>query len=155
MSDSSIWPRNTAAEWREWVRWCEDEPNTAEKWAHIFAENSRDVQEFRAFQERRRAERKFFEGEYVSTLAEHPAASLIEEELAERGWSLDRLAVEMGGDSPEERIIDRVALDFLLACRGEQVIRIGEQTAEKLSRAFGTGPQFWRNLDAQWAKEQA
>ncbi len=89
----------------------------------------------------------------MSTLTEHPAAALIEEEIAERGWSLDRLAVELGGASSRDRIVDRFGIEMLLACRKERYVRIGEQTAEKFSRAFGTGTQFWLNLDAQWAKE--
>lgn len=68
----------------------------------------------------------------------------IAEELEERGWTADDLALRMGGDFA----VARVSLDFLEI--REPGIVIGEESAAALGRAFGTSAQFWINLDKQW-----
>lgn len=77
----------------------------------------------------------------------------IAEECAARGWSLDRLAVEMGSTSDSELLIDRLSLDFLFT-RDEHV-RIGDDGAAKLGRAFGVSPQLFLNLEKAWLDGRA
>lgn len=68
----------------------------------------------------------------------------IAEELECRDWTVDELAMRMGGDFA----VTRLSLDFLET--REPGIVIGEESAAALGRAFGTSPEFWLNLDKQW-----
>lgn len=73
----------------------------------------------------------------------HPSEFLLEE-LEARGWSLDRLAIEMGGDAP----LNRLALDFWLAVQ-EPNCRLGEMS-DQFAKAFGVSSDLFRNLEAAW-----
>lgn len=68
----------------------------------------------------------------------------IAEELEAREWTVDDLALRMGGDFA----VNRLSLDFLEG--REPGLHIGEESAEQLARAFGTSAQLWINLDKQW-----
>lgn len=64
--------------------------------------------------------------------------SLIEEEMAERGWNKIDLAAAMGvGLGVPEGLINRND-------------HIGAYTATYLAKAFGTSPEFWLNLETQY-----
>lgn len=58
MSDSSTWPRLSSANYLAWCRWMASEPETLEKWRHIFAESARDRVEFFAVLDRKSEERR-------------------------------------------------------------------------------------------------
>jgi plasmid maintenance system antidote protein VapI len=79
-----------------------------------------------------------------------PVADYIEEEMLERGWSVSDLAVRMGGDSPSDVGRDQLAIELLFACRNERNIRLGEETALRLGRAFDVSPELFRNLEKSW-----
>lgn len=73
----------------------------------------------------------------------------IHEEMEERGWDLRDLARHMGGDAAHNKL----ALEILDACREVDVL-LGEETAEQIGRAFGTGAEIWMNLDKTWREHQ-
>lgn len=73
----------------------------------------------------------------------HPS-SFVLEELEARGWSLDRLAIEMGGDAP----LNRLALDLWIAVQ-EPNCRLGEM-AGQFGMAFGVSPELFTNLESAW-----
>lgn len=73
----------------------------------------------------------------------HPS-SFVLEELEARGWSLDRLAIEMGGDAA----LNRLALDFWITVQ-EPNCRMGEM-ADQFAQAFGVSVEMFRNLEAAW-----
>lgn len=70
----------------------------------------------------------------------------IEEEMTERGWDRDELARRMGGEFP----VTRLSLD-LFSIKDPSVM-LGEDSAEQLSRAFGTSAKFWMNVWAAWSE---
>lgn len=74
-------------------------------------------------------------------------AEFIQEEMTARGWDLYELAKQMGGDE-EEIHINHVSLSVLFAMHPDIVV--GEPTAGKLARAFGTSKEIWMNLDKSW-----
>lgn len=82
----------------------------------------------------------------------HPGCFLKEEMLA-RKWTAEDVAEKMGGVSHKERIIDGLVV---MAICGEIILQddadqeIGEETAAKLGKAFGTSAEFWLNLDRAW-----
>ena len=78
----------------------------------------------------------------------HPS-EFIQDELDARGWSLDELAVRMGGDFQ----VNRIALDFYMTIGpSERGLRIGKDTAAQLGGAFGTSAELWLNLERLWLK---
>lgn len=81
----------------------------------------------------------------------HPS-EYITEEIEARGWTLDRLAHEMGGDYG----ITRLALDLYIEVGPtEPALRIGQHTADQLAKAFGTSADLWTNLEAAWLRGPA
>lgn len=68
----------------------------------------------------------------------------IDEELKARDWTRRDLAERMDNDANR----DELALQ-LLDLRDPGVL-LGEESAEGIGRAFGTGPELWLNLDATW-----
>lgn len=74
----------------------------------------------------------------------HPA-DYIEDEMRARGWSRDDLARRMGDDFATERL----ALDLYLETR-DGGLRIGEDGAAQLARAFGTSAELWVRLERAW-----
>lgn len=73
----------------------------------------------------------------------HPS-SFVLEELEARGWSLDRLAIEMGGDAS----LNRLALDFWIEVQQPNCV-MGEM-ADQFAVAFGVSPELFKNLEAAW-----
>ena len=77
----------------------------------------------------------------------HPM-DFIAEELEERGWTLDHLALLMGGDFG----VQRLTLDFLEHSREELSLLMGIETSRDLARAFGVHDEFFLNLHTSWRK---
>ena len=76
-----------------------------------------------------------------------PPIEFIEEELRARKWTLEKLATKMGGDFNT----NLCALEFL-QCR-DKGVRLGEEGADGLARAFGTSAEYWLNLEKAWIGE--
>lgn len=76
----------------------------------------------------------------------HPS-QYIRDELEARGWSLDDLALRMGGDFG----VNRLALDFYFELGPtEPDMRIGLQSAAQLGIAFSVSPALFLNLEKAW-----
>ncbi len=76
----------------------------------------------------------------------HPS-SFMQEELDARGWSRDRLAVEMGGDAG----LNRIAIDMYFELGpSHSDLRLGSDEAAGFARAFGTSEELWTNLERSW-----
>ena len=73
----------------------------------------------------------------------HPGETLREDFLGPLGLTANRLAIEL--QVPVTRANDIV--------RGERAITA--DTALRLARSFGTTPQFWMNLQANYDLERA
>lgn len=85
----------------------------------------------------------------MSGIVPHPS-EFIAEEMAARGWSRDRLAIEMGGDAA----INRLTLDLYFDLGPDKTnMRLG-RSADDLARAFGVSPDFFRNLEKAWLKDR-
>ena len=78
-----------------------------------------------------------------------PVSEYVVGAMAARGWDWTELASRMG----ESLDVNRCTLDILQI--NDPRIHLGEATAAKLARAFGSDPQTWLNLDAAWRKWQA
>lgn len=78
-----------------------------------------------------------------------PVADFIEEEMAARGWAIRDVVDRMGCTDELDWGVNHLALEFLFACRSGPACRIGEM-AVGLGRAFGTGPQIFRNIEKTW-----
>lgn len=79
------------------------------------------------------------------TPAPEHVIEFIYEEMEARGWDEWELARRMGGDPAHNKL----SLEILDACRDVHVL-LGEDSAEQMSRAFGTGAEIWLNLDKTW-----
>lgn len=73
----------------------------------------------------------------------------IYEEMEARGWDEWELARRMGGDAAHNKL----SLEILDVCREVDVL-LGEDGAEQMSHAFGTGAEIWLNLDKTWRDHQ-
>ena len=78
-------------------------------------------------------------------------AEYLEEEMQERGWSLDDLAFRMCGIDPKEWAVTRLAIEFFMEIREPNVI-LGEPMGTQLGKAFGVSPEFLNNLHEAWRK---
>ncbi len=72
-----------------------------------------------------------------------PPGDFIREELEARGWTQDDLAQILGRP---QRLVSEVVT-------GKRSITT--ETAKGLGDAFGTGAQFWMNLDSSYRLHQA
>lgn len=73
----------------------------------------------------------------------HPS-EFIQDELDARGWTLWDLAFRMGPDAP----LEKLGLDFYFLC--DPGIRLGDDGAAALGRAFGVSPEYFLNLERMW-----
>jgi hypothetical protein len=77
-------------------------------------------------------------------------AELIEDELQERGWDLDRLTDEAGPyDSEHEWQVSRAAWDFFMEVREPNML-LGDRGSIELGKAFDIDPQFFLNFHESW-----
>lgn len=74
-----------------------------------------------------------------------PVWTFIHEEMLERGWDKQELAIRMGGDS-REVAINLLTLEFIEVVR-EPAAMLGTDTAERLASAFGVSKELFINLD--------
>ena len=82
----------------------------------------------------------------------HPSV-FIQEELDERGWTLDHLATEMCGD---DWGVDRLALDFYFEIGPENPnCYLGEKMSRQIGRAFGVSEKFFLKLESAWRAVKA
>lgn len=76
----------------------------------------------------------------------HPS-ELIQEELDERGWTRDDLALRMGGATS----LNRLTLDMYFDVGpNEPNLLLGEETSRQLAKAFGVSPKFFLDLHSAW-----
>ena len=73
----------------------------------------------------------------------------IHEEMLERNWDADDLAMHMGGEFG----VNRLALDLIFTIRDKNLL-LGDDIAAGLSMAFGTSKELWLNLDKAWREKQ-
>ncbi len=78
----------------------------------------------------------------------HPS-EFIREELKARGWTMDVLAVRMGGDFGSNRL--SLDLYFEVGPNAPNLM-LGPETAEQLGKAFRTSADYWRNLHIAWRR---
>lgn len=76
----------------------------------------------------------------------HPA-EFICEELLERGWTTEDVAIRM--NTGRGVWVDLMTVDLFLCVHSEKLL-LDDETAKGLARAFGTNEQFFRNLDNAW-----
>jgi plasmid maintenance system antidote protein VapI len=74
----------------------------------------------------------------------HHPIEYINEELKARGWDGPKLYEMMGKNIN----LNMAEIDFLSL--KNPAIYLGEGTAKKLSKAFGTSYELWLNLDKAW-----
>lgn len=78
----------------------------------------------------------------------HPSVFILEE-MDERGWDRDMVAMRMSPEFGKNRL----TLDLYLDLGPEKTnMRLGEKTTTALARAFGTSAEFWTNLEAAWLR---
>lgn len=68
-----------------------------------------------------------------------PPASFIKEEMAARGWNIDRLVEEIGVYHESRAVLNVIAGG-----------RMKVDAAWALGRVFGPSMSYWRALDAAW-----
>lgn len=73
-----------------------------------------------------------------------PVGEYIADELEARGWTTRDLAERMGGDVD----LNQCTIELTIACGvSHPQVSMGTETAQGLSRAFGTSADVWLNLD--------
>lgn len=73
-----------------------------------------------------------------------PVGSFILDEMLERDWTIDDLIERMGGDD-----VTRLTVELLIHAPTKGVT-IDQETAIRLSAAFGTSKELWLKLDEMW-----
>ena len=68
-------------------------------------------------------------------------SDFIKEEMDERGWSIQELAIRMHW---KEIGLDILALEFLMACPD---VTLDDESAGRMALAFGVSKEFLVNLD--------
>jgi hypothetical protein len=89
----------------------------------------------------------------MATYAEqnHPSV-FINEELAERGWSLRDMVFRMRRfDSENDWGRELLAMEMYMAVHDPRII-LDQQQADGLGTAFDVSPQFFLNLHDSWRK---
>lgn len=82
----------------------------------------------------------------------HPT-EFIQDELDARGWSRRDLANRMG---MENCVRNLLVLDMYFEVGPTHTnCRIGQDTADRLSSAFGISAEFFLNLEASWLRDMA
>lgn len=71
-----------------------------------------------------------------------PVGVYIEEELKARNWSTLDLAIRMGGNIAQNKLI----VELLIAVHDKNLV-LDYQTAHGLANAFDVNPEFFINLD--------
>ena len=80
-------------------------------------------------------------------------AELLEEEMAEREWTITDLVLNMGPHfSDKEWGICQLSWEMFLAVR-EPGILLGEEMAEQLGISFDINPSFFTNFHEAWRKD--
>jgi hypothetical protein len=80
----------------------------------------------------------------------HPSV-IIAEELEARGWDRNDLALAMVGGDLDQFGVTRLSLDFFFEVGPtDTALRIGDEMAAQLSRAFGVSKGFFLALEAAW-----
>lgn len=82
--------------------------------------------------------------EFIPAESFHPA-EYIEDELQARGWSYADLAQRMGMDDFDLHLCE---IDLYLT--RHPGLRMDQQFAESIGRAFGTGAETWLGLEKSW-----
>lgn len=79
-------------------------------------------------------------------------AELIEDEMTERGWTLDDLVMNMGPHyTPEAWGICHLSWEMFFTVR-EPCVVLGEPMAQQLSEAFDMSPAFFTNFHEAWRR---
>lgn len=73
----------------------------------------------------------------------------IQEELSERDWSLEELALKMGGDYGKNLL----CIKLIIAVQDKN-LRLDNETVNELSRVFEVSPEVFTNLEAAWLKAE-
>lgn len=89
----------------------------------------------------------------------HPALSFpvgdyILEEMMARGWTTADVVKHMGVTDDDERVVWALTVDLLIHCSDQQII-VEQETADRLSKAFGTSPELWMNLNRAYQEWRA
>lgn len=85
-------------------------------------------------------------------MSDHPSV-LMREEMEARGWDLDRLATAMLAAEDGHWQAHRLALDLYFELGPtDRAILMGQESAEAFARAFGTSPELWLSLHADWCR---
>ena len=86
-----------------------------------------------------------------------PVGEYIDEELKERGWTTRDCAERMGGDVAVDMLTLDLHLAVLSAPEGHGIhdATMSQETADGLSRAFGTSAELWMNLDRSYHRWRA
>jgi len=80
-------------------------------------------------------------------------AELIEEELAERKWSMTDLVAHMGPHFTEhEWNVCQLSWEMFFAVRDKNVI-LGVVMAEQLDHAFDVSPKFFTEFHESWRRQ--
>lgn len=81
-----------------------------------------------------------------SACAVEPVGVFINDEMQERGWSIEELVSRMDGDP-----VTHLTMELMIHAPTKGMT-LGEKDASLLARAFGTSKELWLRLDAQWQK---
>jgi plasmid maintenance system antidote protein VapI len=73
-----------------------------------------------------------------------PVGHFIENEMRERGWTRRELVKRVGCG-----MVNQLAINILIDAP-QKGVRIGNDLAADIARAFGTSAELWLNLDKAW-----
>lgn len=79
-------------------------------------------------------------------------ADIVQDEMRERGWSLDTLVMNMGPFFTEQDWgVCKLSWEMFFAIREPYVV-LGDTMAQQLADAFDVSPEFFTNLHEGWRK---
>lgn len=78
-----------------------------------------------------------------------PLAEMLADEMIERGWQTEDVALAMGPQTEEQFAKDLLAVNLLMCVQKDKLL-IGDRLFAGLAKAFGVDEQYLRNLDQAW-----
>lgn len=76
-------------------------------------------------------------------------AEMLADEMIERGWKTEDVALAMGAQTEDQFTKDLLAIDLLMCVHKDKLL-VGDRLFAGLAKAFGVDEQYLRNLDDAW-----
>ena len=78
-----------------------------------------------------------------------PLSDFLQEEMDERGWTLEDVVIRMGGNYEKDFLTLLLVMNI-----HEKNVFLGETSAKSLGKAFDMDPEYFLKIDETWRNAQ-